>query len=1361
MAKKQNNIEIGIETFIDPTTEKTFKDISKLIENIGTGQAKKALDSLFVGINKDAKNLSNQIDVLNKKFGSNVPTESIGKLNTMMNRLKIDGGQVVKWLTQIQNMKLEGLGDIEKFDTLSKKILNKTKIIEANREELKHNIELVKLETKQTAEIEKQSKKLEEKQNKTKEYSKILSDVATKYNTHYKVIAGISAQEALIANKKKELHKLDGQALDIAKKELDLEEKKLKALNQMANAQKGTWRDAIANAFSLEKVVNRMAFVITAKLSYEAFDAFTRFFREGIDNAIKLEQHLTRIMSITRGQNQATLRQSSISALGMGFNVQDVTQSMYESASAQFTNKETARLMDESSKMAVAGFTSQTEAMQALTSVIRAYNLDTNDATRVADWFFKVIELGRTELKDLAPEIGKVSATANLLGIGMEEVGTAIATMTMQGIKTNVAITSLNQLFMNMANPTKEAKEILEKYGLTLDLAQVKAQGLAKTVQQLNVLTDEEITTIASSKQGFRALAVALNDNAQWQDNYNRIVQSGGSTQRAFQEQTETTAFKLAKMRGEIMKLGIEFGEVLIKFSPLITGLQNIVQGISGSFMAWTSIIGGLSALFTLKLMPAIKDFILLLNNPLTKSLAMTQLGFGALGVAIIAVSFAIGAYKKKQEELAEFERQRHNEKIDELNGEKRALEDEAKLLNTYAGLKEKEASKDGISRREKVLLANVQDVLAEKYNYSSKQLADYNKLIDLNSQKQKENFEATKQATLNQMSPEYLKSAQRLINRESNKFTSAQARDFDVQKGYGMRPYSTGTEFVSEFGKIAELNRVSSPEMTLGRIYNAKKKYQDELTKYSKMGVDGIKQQKAFLSSTKDAYNDLLKIEDYLIVEKQKFTIVKEKESRIDLSASDLETKTRYTQDKLSKAQYETEKNLYQLSGKNLTELINAKNAYLQAMVSEKIPLEIRERELTEMNNEILQLVNKNYKDLINNELNLLNEKEKKESDIISAYEKIDWIYAREIQALKKVNASADLINKVQSERIDAKNDKQVMLDKIKYTRELQKLEEELARIEIGKPNSIIDTFLGRKRTPEQIRDEKLGAINASGVPESVKQEQRGKVTEEFNKSIVAKKEEENQMTIDQSKQLASNLLNIWDDYTNQRIAQIEREKQARMDSIDQQAKLEYRSSWWIAKEKEKSEKKADEERKKYAKLRKATALSETTVNFATAMVKLWGQLGAGALLLKPLLIANYLTSMAMISRQKFGKGGIVFGRSHQQGGVPVELEGEEVVFSKKASSGRQQTLSNINSSLNRGESFESSIVRNVPTLTYANNQTGVSANRTNSIANKLDSVVKAISDINFNLEIHGDILSDMKLKKRVDNGSKQMVGI
>ena len=77
----------------------------------------------------------------------------------------------------------------------------------------------------------------------------------------------------------------------------------------------------------------------------------------------------------------------------MGFNIQDVTGAMYQSASAQFTNPETTRLMQEASKMAVAGFTSQTEAMEALTTVIRAYKLETEDSTRVADWFFKVIEL--------------------------------------------------------------------------------------------------------------------------------------------------------------------------------------------------------------------------------------------------------------------------------------------------------------------------------------------------------------------------------------------------------------------------------------------------------------------------------------------------------------------------------------------------------------------------------------------------------------------------------------------------------------------------------------------------------------------------------------------------------------------------------------------------------------------------------------------------------------------------------------------------------------------------------------------------------------------------------------------------------
>lgn len=68
---------------------------------------------------------------------------------------------------------------------------------------------------------------------------------------------------------------------------------------------------------------------------------------------------------------------------------------------------------------------------------------------------------------------------------------------------------------------------------------------------------------------------------------------------------------------------------------------------------------------------------------------------------------------------------------------------------------------------------------------------------------------------------------------------------------------------------------------------------------------------------------------------------------------------------------------------------------------------------------------------------------------------------------------------------------------------------------------------------------------------------------------------------------------------------------------------------------------KKREEIERKYFKKEQALAISNVLISGATAIAKLWGQLGVGAPLLIPLLTATTAAQVAMIASQKFAEGG------------------------------------------------------------------------------------------------------------------------
>ena len=132
----------------------------------------------------------------------------------------------------------------------------------------------------------------------------------------------------------------------------------------------------------------------------------------------------------------------------------------------------------------------------------------------------------------------------------------------------------------------------------------------------------------------------------------------------------------------------------------------------------------------------------------------------------------------------------------------------------------------------------------------------------------------------------------------------------------------------------------------------------------------------------------------------------------------------------------------------------------------------------------------------------------------------------------------------------------------------------------------------------------------------------------------------------------------------------------------------------------------------------------------------------------LKPLLTANWLLSMGMISAQKFANGGIVQGRKHSQGGVIIEAEGGEAIFSAKATKGNERVLANMNKSMSNGASLQQAISRVSPNTSEAN-------------AGLISGISNAIKNINIGVTLQGQFLRDVDFYKMSKNGEKQRVGI
>jgi len=121
---------------------------------------------------------------------------------------------------------------------------------------------------------------------------------------------------------------------------------------------------------------------------------------------------------------------------------------------AGFAGADAMQVLQASSVAATAGASNLTSTMEGVTAVLNSYGMESDEAMHVADVLFRVVDRGVGSMEELTGSLSNVVGTANAVGVPLEEVGAAIATMTKQGQDMSEATVALNQVFLAFLHKT-------------------------------------------------------------------------------------------------------------------------------------------------------------------------------------------------------------------------------------------------------------------------------------------------------------------------------------------------------------------------------------------------------------------------------------------------------------------------------------------------------------------------------------------------------------------------------------------------------------------------------------------------------------------------------------------------------------------------------------------------------------------------------------------------------------------------------------------------------------------------------------------------------------------------------------------
>lgn len=289
----------------------------------------------------------------------------------------------------------------------------------------------------------------------------------------------------------------------------------------------------------------------------------------------------------------------------------DIGAGAYQILSAGITDTNDAlEVLRIATRAATAGVTTTEVAVDAITTVINAFGLAAGDAQRVADVLFTTVRLGRVKFEQIASSIGSAATSAALAGVTIEELSAGIVALTLAGINSQEATSSLNRLFLTLTSQSKEQTRAFKDLGIEFSISTVKAKGFAGLLAEVAKITGDDIDALAKLFPNIRAARSAFVIAGVGADNFaealEKLNNAVGATDLAFAKIARTS-----KAQAQILKnnLTVTFQEIGLAVLPSVAKAFGFLSESIGDFILQVKVTGADLAVFEARAVLFFKRF--------------------------------------------------------------------------------------------------------------------------------------------------------------------------------------------------------------------------------------------------------------------------------------------------------------------------------------------------------------------------------------------------------------------------------------------------------------------------------------------------------------------------------------------------------------------------------------------------------------------------------------------------------------------------------------------------------------------------------------------------------------------------------
>ena len=227
---------------------------------------------------------------------------------------------------------------------------------------------------------------------------------------------------------------------------------------------------------------------------YRAFNMLRQGLLDVTDAAHKMNQAIGEIQTIAQNSTK-TFSQFKSEILDVsatyGLLAEDVAEGTYQAISNQVVDAaHSFEFMNSAAKFAITTQASLADSVNLLSSALNSYGLGAEKAEVVSASLFKTIEIGRLRASDIANQFGGIAVLGNQLSIDLDELNASLAALTVNGVKSDTAMTFLRGVMQKLVKPTEEMSELLKTWGYETGQAAISAEGFASILARISKETD-------------------------------------------------------------------------------------------------------------------------------------------------------------------------------------------------------------------------------------------------------------------------------------------------------------------------------------------------------------------------------------------------------------------------------------------------------------------------------------------------------------------------------------------------------------------------------------------------------------------------------------------------------------------------------------------------------------------------------------------------------------------------------------------------------------------------------------------------------------------------------------------------------